>query len=197
MTYARSSLSLRKFKAARMVTAHINGCQLCRNWRPAANLPTCPNASGCDAAASVADNGPAPDKTFYRATADWRGAGVFTPRERAAMALAEGTGEAPKAITADEALLADAHALFSDAEIIDLGYCIACWIGLDRMTHVLGLDAVCGLSGAGAGSHGLIASRRASFRAGGGSMQATQRPARSVPPQAPLITFASMTGGGF
>ena len=31
----------------------------------------------------------------------------------------------------------------SDAEITDLTYCIACWMGMGRVAHVLGLDQNC------------------------------------------------------
>ena len=53
--------------------------------------------------------------------------------------------EEPKAIAADEDFWERAHAVFTDAEIVDLAYCIACWMGLGRMTHVLGLDGLCSL----------------------------------------------------
>ena len=32
---------------------------------------------------------------------------------------------------------------FSEAELTDLTYCVAMWMGLGRMTHVLGLDSGC------------------------------------------------------
>ncbi len=32
---------------------------------------------------------------------------------------------------------------FSDDEIVDLSYCIAGWMGMGRVTHALGFDAVC------------------------------------------------------
>lgn len=147
-TYSTSRLSLREFEAARMVTAHINGCNLCQNWRSAADLPIYLEALGADGSRSVANNGPAPDDAFYHATADWRGSELFSVRERLAMEMAEGMGNAPREIARDEDFWARAHAAFSDAEIADLAYCIACWMGLGRMTHVLGLDAVCGLPSA-------------------------------------------------
>ncbi|SCW59680.1 Alkylhydroperoxidase family enzyme, contains CxxC motif [Sphingobium faniae] len=152
VTYAASRLSLREFEAARVVTAYINGCQLCQNWRSAVDLPLYLKSLGEDGTPSVANNGPAPDDDFYRAIATWRDATLFSPREKIAMELAEGMGEKPKKIAADEEFWARARALYSDAEIVDLSYCIACWMGLGRMTHVLGLDGICGLPSAAPGS---------------------------------------------
>lgn len=145
VTYTSSRLSLREFEAARMVTAFLNGCQLCQNWCSAADLPLYLKGIGGDAGQSVANNGPAPDEEFYQAIADWRGAALFSERERIAMELAEGMGAAPRDIAADDDFWQRAHAVFSDAEIVDLTYCISCWMALGRMTHVLGLDSVCGL----------------------------------------------------
>lgn len=145
VTYVSSRLSLREFEAARVVTAFINGCRFCQNWRSAVDLPLYLKSLGESGANSVADNGPVPDDAFYEAIADWRGSDLFSSRERIAMELAEGMGEAPKAIAADEDFWARAHAHFTDTEIVDLTYCISCWMALGRMTHVLGLDSVCGL----------------------------------------------------
>jgi len=46
-------------------------------------------------------------------------------------------------IAADEDFWARAHALFSDAEIVDLAHSVAAWVGLGRVAHVLGFDSVC------------------------------------------------------
>ena len=144
-TYASSRLSLREFEAARVVTANINGCRLCKNWRSAVDLPLYLKSIGGDPDESVVNNGAAPDDGFYHAIADWRDATLFSPRERIAMELAEGMGQAPQEIAVDEDFWQRAHALYSDAEIVDLTYCISCWMALGRMTHVLGLDDVCSL----------------------------------------------------
>lgn len=145
ITYTASKLSLREFEAARMITAHINGCQLCQNWRSATDLPLYLKGLGHDASHSVADHGAVPDDGFYAAVADWRIADIFSPRERIALEMAERMGTEPKAIAGDEDFWVRAHAVFTDAEIVDLAYCIACWMGLGRMTHVLGLDGLCSL----------------------------------------------------
>lgn len=144
ITYQNSRLSLREFEAARLATAFINGCQLCQNWRSAADLPPYLQSLG-GGGGSVADNGPEPDEAFYQAVADWRTSTLFSEREKLAIELAVGMGEAPKDIAADEGFWARIKAHYSDAEIVDLSYCIACWMGLGRMTHVLGLDSACAL----------------------------------------------------
>jgi alkylhydroperoxidase family enzyme len=144
-TYACSRLSLREFEAARMVTARINGCQICQNWRSSVELPLYLKSLGGDPSQSVVRNGEAPGDSFYEATADWRHSDMFSARERVAMEMAEGMGLSPHELAADEDFWGRAHAAFDDAEIVDLTYSIGCWIALGRVTHVLGLDSVCGL----------------------------------------------------
>ena len=96
ITYTASKLSLREFEAARMITAHINGCQLCQNWRSATDLPLYLKGLGHDASHSVADHGAVPDDGFYAAVADWRIADIFSPRERIALEMAERMGRSPR-----------------------------------------------------------------------------------------------------
>lgn len=145
VTYVHSKLSLREFEAARMVTAQINGCQLCQNWRSAADLPLYLRQIGDASGTSVADRGETPDEAFYLAIDNWKTSDLYNSRERLAMEMAEGMGLDPKGIAADEDFWARIHALYSDAEIVDLTYCISCWMALGRMTHVLGLDGACSL----------------------------------------------------
>ena len=52
-------------------------------------------------------------------------------------------GEAPQGLKHDEAFWAEMHAHFSDAEIVDMTFCIGAWMALGRLTHVLDLDDVC------------------------------------------------------
>jgi len=148
VTYVHSKLSLREFEAARMITAQINGCQLCQNWRSAADLPLYLKQIGNGESDTVANRGDVPDEAFYLAVADWRNATLFTPRERIAIEMAERMGVDPKGIAADEDFWVRIHALYTDAEIVDLTYCISCWMALGRMTHVLGLDGLCSLPAA-------------------------------------------------
>lgn len=139
-TYAHSKLSLREFEAARIMTARLNGCVLGRNWRSAVDAPPyLTSLGGADAPALLAA-GEAPDENFYEDILNWRGAPHYSPRERVAIELAERMGAQPQSIARDEGFWGQAKSLFSDAELIDLGYCIACWMGLGRMTHVFGLD---------------------------------------------------------
>lgn len=143
MTYAHSKLSLREFEGARMRTAHINGCELCMNWRSARDLPGYLKMLGRPADGSVASNGALPDEAFYAAVLDWKTSDQFSDRERLAIQYSELLGTNPHGAAVDEAFWAQAKAHFSDDEIVDLSYCIACWMGLGRVAHVLGLDSVC------------------------------------------------------
>jgi hypothetical protein len=142
-TYQKSILSLREFEGARARTAEINGCKLCRAFRAVRDVPNYLAAVGGATSQSIASHGPAPDEAFYANVSRWRDYSGFSERERVAIAYAEGLGLDPQGIAADEAFWARAKAVFTDDEIVDLSYCIACWIGLGRITHVLGLDGVC------------------------------------------------------
>ena len=141
ITYANSKLPLRVFEAARARTAEINGCQLCQGFRAARDLP---RLYGPDAQ-TVVSNGPAPDEDFYVAVSEWRTSPLFDGQERLAIEYAERLGQDPKDVAADEDFWTRAKSLFSDAELLDLSFCIACWMGQGRATHALGLDGVCGL----------------------------------------------------
>jgi alkylhydroperoxidase family enzyme len=57
--------------------------------------------------------------------------------------FADRMGATPKTIKHDEALWAQLHEHFSDAEIVDMTFCIGAWMALGRLTHVLDLDSVC------------------------------------------------------
>jgi alkylhydroperoxidase family enzyme len=139
-TYDKSRISLREFEGARMRTALINGCELCQNFRAARDLP----AVAGDAR-SVTVNGARPDEAFYQAVADYRGSPLLSDREKLAVEYADGMGRNPQGIAVDESFWSRFKAAYSDDEIVDLTYCIACWMGLGRMAHVLGLDSVCAI----------------------------------------------------
>lgn len=142
--YEHCQLSMREMEAARMRTALINGCHLCRDMRAERDLASHIDRSGGDSAraAAVRDN-TAPDEKFYEDIAGWRNSDAYSPRERLAIEYAERLGEAPKSMDEDEDFWAAMHDHFSDREIVDMTFAIGSWIALGRFTHVLGLDGVC------------------------------------------------------
>jgi len=140
VTYEKSILPLRVFEAARARTAEINGCRLCQSFRADRDLPRLYSDMK-----TVATNGPAPDGDFYAEVSQWRTSALFDDRERIAVEYAEGLGLDPHGIAADEGFWKRAKAAFSDADLVDLSFCIACWMGQGRVLHALGLDSVCSL----------------------------------------------------
>lgn len=141
--YRHSRLSLREFEGARARTAEINGCVICQQFRAARDLGGMFAASGMRAEGTVADNGPAPDEDFYAAIADWRNSTLFSTREALAIEFAERFGTDPKGLASDERFWVRMRANYRDAEIADLANCVAAWVGLGRVAHVLGFDEVC------------------------------------------------------
>lgn len=142
--YENSRLSMREMEAARMRTAHINGCHLCLDMRAERDLAAFIESSGGDSAraARIRDNTP-PDESFYEAIADWQKSDAFSERERIAIEYAERLGLEPKSMDEDEEFWSRMRAAFSDADIVDLTLCIGMWMSMGRFTHVLGLDTVC------------------------------------------------------
>lgn len=141
VTYEKSNLPLRVFEGARARTAELNGCQFCQSFRSERDLPRLYGEN----AKTVASNGPAPDAQFYESIPQWRTSPVFSDRERLAIEYAERLGLDPHGIATDEDFWARAKSLFTDTEIVDLSWCIACWMGQGRVTHAVGLDDVCAL----------------------------------------------------
>ncbi|MFN3469862.1 MAG: carboxymuconolactone decarboxylase family protein [Novosphingobium sp.] len=141
--YRHSALPLREFEGARMRTAQINGCMVCKDLRAKRDVPQLYSVAGDPHQKLVTDNGPAPDEAFYEAIAEWRTSPLFSERERLAIEFAERFGTEPQALAADEDFWARMNAAFSDAEIVDLAHCTAAWAGLGRVAHVLGFDTVC------------------------------------------------------
>ncbi|OYY70308.1 carboxymuconolactone decarboxylase family protein [Sphingomonas sp. 28-63-12] len=142
--YTKSLMSLRELEAARTRTAQINGCALCLGMRSARDLGGYLQNSGVDPHLAVSARGdPEPDEQFYAeisATPDWSG---FSARERLIIIYAGRMGEDPQGLKHDDAFWADMHACFSDAEIVDMTFCIGAWMALGRLTHVLDLDGGC------------------------------------------------------
>jgi len=141
--YRDSILTLREFEGARSRIAQINGCIICQQFGAARDASAMFAATGQRADHLVIDNGPAPDEAFYAEVESWREAKVFSDRERLAIEFAERFAQEPKVLAQDEEFWPRAHALFSDAEIVDLSHCVAAWVGLGRIAHVLGFDSVC------------------------------------------------------
>jgi alkylhydroperoxidase family enzyme len=137
-TYKHSKLPLRIFEAARIATAVINGCTVCRNWRAERDVSFMGLEGG------VIGNGDVPDEAFYQALLA-NDLSALTDRERVSVQFAQRMGNDPQGLAADEAFWAEVKTHLSDAEIVDLAYCTACWIGLGRVAHVLGTDTACNI----------------------------------------------------
>jgi len=143
-TYQSTGLSLREFEAARKRTADINGCAICKTWRSARDLPEYMRFFGKGDARHVASDPAAPpNDAFYEQTTDWRSATLYSPRERLAIEYAERMGLEPDALAYNDEFWGRMKAAYNDEQIVELSYCIACWIGLGRVTHALGMDVTC------------------------------------------------------
>jgi hypothetical protein len=90
----------------------------------------------------VITNGEAPDEEFYSKLLN-NNLEDLTEKELIAVKFAKGMGQDPKKLSADEKFWVEVKNVFSDAEITDLTYCIAGWMGMGRVAHVLGLDQNC------------------------------------------------------
>lgn len=134
--YEHSKLPLRVFEAARIATAMINGCIICMNWQSKRDVHQMGISEG------VINNGEAPDEDFYSnlLNEDHKN---LSKKELLAVKFAKAMGKDPKQLSKDEKLWAEVKSVFSDAEITDLTYCIAGWMGMGRVAHVLGLDKNC------------------------------------------------------
>ena len=144
MGYLHSKLSLREFEAARARTAEINGCQVCRVFRGHRDLESYFDTFGGDVAKSVQTRGTPPDEALYANVTNAANYSGYSTRERLAIECAEGMGLDPQRLARDEDFWTRLKAEFSDDEVVDLVYNIACWMGMGRANHVLGMDTVCG-----------------------------------------------------
>ena len=90
----------------------------------------------------VIKNGEAPNDDFYSNVLNENYADL-SEKELLAVKFAKAMGEDPKKLSKDEKFWAEVKDVFSDAEITDLTYCIAGWMGMGRVAHVLGLDQNC------------------------------------------------------
>jgi alkylhydroperoxidase family enzyme len=92
----------------------------------------------------VIENGEVPDEAFYRALLDGQHSHL-SQRERMAVEYASAMGDRPQALSADDDFWLQMKGVFSDAEITDLTYSIAGWMGMGRVFHVLGMDQSCAI----------------------------------------------------
>ena len=136
--YRHSKLSPRIFEAARIATAIINGCVLCKNWRIQHDLHQLGIKQG------VLNNGQAPNNSFYTALLSGDHSHLDA-REQLAVRYANNMGLTPIDLSADELFWRSFKESFDDAEITDLTYCIAGWMAMGRVFHVLGVDQQCSL----------------------------------------------------
>ena len=134
--YEHSKLPLRVFEAARIATAMINGCKICMTWQSKRDVHQMGISEG------VITNGEAPDEEFYSKLLN-NNLEDLTEKELIAVKFAKGMGQDPKKLSTDEKFWVEVKSVFSDAEITDLTYCIAGWMGMGRVAHVLGLDQNC------------------------------------------------------
>lgn len=137
-TYTHSILPIREFEAARIAIAAINGCTVCQAFR----------TGGHSFLLGIGEDegvrGERPDEAFYAAILAGDLSGLDA-REMLAVEFARAMSLDPQGLAEDEPLWARMKAAYSDAEIVDLTYCCAGWIGFGRATHVLGVDAACAL----------------------------------------------------
>ena len=136
--YEHSKLPLRVFEAARIATAQINGCQICMNWQTNRDIKQMGIEGG------VTLNGEPPDENFYSNLLQ-DDLSHLNQQELLAVKYAKAMGSEPKKLAKDEALWSELKEHFSDQEITDLTYCIAGWMGMGRVAHVLGLDQECSI----------------------------------------------------
>lgn len=127
--YAKSTLSLREFEAARVRIAQLNDCMICLNWRSERDVP------------SRAGDPDAPDEEFYAhigTDPTWSG---FRDRERLAAQFA-GLFAADH-LSMDDDFWREMHANFTDDEIAELGVCVGAWLAFGRLQRVLDVDGAC------------------------------------------------------
>ncbi len=137
--YKHSKLPLKVFEAARIATAVVNGCKVCMNWRSARDIGQLGIKNG------VVDNGELPEEAFDIKVLK-NDLKTLSTREKLAVSYAKQMGLNPRELAKNEKFWGEMKKNFSDMEITDLTYCIAGWMGMGRVAHVLGLDEECSIS---------------------------------------------------
>ena len=125
--YRHNRLAPRVREIARMVIAHDNECEVCRNTRLAEG-----EKDGLDAA-------------FYDHLGEWRTWEGYDESERLAAEFAERFARDHTGLREDEAFWERLHAAFSDEEIADLALSCALWLGQGRAMRVLDVGQACQL----------------------------------------------------
>ena len=118
--YGSSILPAAEREAARMKIAQLNACNACATFR----------------APSVKAAGV--DDEIYAHLDDYGTYAGYTERQRLAIEYAERFATDHASI--DDELFGRLHAVFSDAEILDLTMCVAAYVGLGRALAVLGIE---------------------------------------------------------
>jgi alkylhydroperoxidase family enzyme len=144
--YRDAIISLREFEAARARIAVINGCEICKKFRSAQDVPGYVDGFGTRNGSSIADRGgPAPDEQFYAELEGWRDSTLYSERERIAIQLAEIFSLSPTSADDDEDFWEKVNAAYSDEELFSLMLSIGTWVGGGRLLHMLQFDNVCGV----------------------------------------------------
>ncbi|MGE0383103.1 MAG: carboxymuconolactone decarboxylase family protein [Gammaproteobacteria bacterium] len=141
--YANTRLSLREMEAARYRIALLNGCQACRNWRSARDNPGYVSHAGVDASRANFRGTDTVPEGFYAAVEHWRGATLFSERERLAIEFAERFATDHLSFDTAEDFWASLHRHFSDDELVDLGLSVGSWVAFGRFTRVFDIDGAC------------------------------------------------------
>ena len=120
--YSQSQLPARVREAARMRTAEINDCVVCRGWR----IP------------ELAEQGVTEELYEHVDDPD---AGDYSEQERLAIEFAERFALNHRSL--DDAFFVRLREHFTDPEILDLTICVGNWLAFGRLTMVLDLDEAC------------------------------------------------------
>ncbi len=131
--YRKSRLSTRELEAARITVARINDCALCLSWRSARDVP------------SRADDAGTIDERFYGLVLDHPDSDELSERERLAAEFARRYCTEHRAM--NDELWTRLRSAYTDDELVDLGLCVASWLGLGRFNQVFGLDGGCTIPG--------------------------------------------------
>lgn len=138
--YANTKLSLREMEGARYRISLLNGCEACQNWRSGRDNAAYVEHAGISAAHANFNGAEAIPESFYAAVPLWREAKELSTRERLAIEFADRFARNHLSLDTDEALWAELHRHFSDAELVDLGLCVGSWVAFGRFSRIFDID---------------------------------------------------------